>query len=724
VLAQIVADDPISLASMTHGVPDGLSEVVLKCLRRNRDERYSNVGEVARALMPYGTREGQLSVERIERVVAHHQRISTPVDLRIDTPVKAVTPVKGITPVHGGGGPAPPGQPLSPLAATAPDVEEVSSRRSNPGRSTPGGSTQDDATFGKYKLLAVLGQGGMADVFLAVLAGPEGLGFSKLVVIKRLRSGLASDPEFVSMLVDEARIAAKLNHPNVIHTHEVGVIQNEYYIAMEYLDGQPLNRIVQRARPGGPVDVNALPLAFRLGIMRDMLAGLHYAHELVDFDGTQLHLVHRDVSPQNVFVTYEGQVKVVDFGIAKARGRATETAQGVVKGKVAYMAPEQAGGQEIDRRADVFGAGVILWELLTGERMWKGVDDVAIIQKLLLDKVQTSPRAVNADVPKGLDAIVKKALARKKTDRYESAQAFQLAIEQYMEAEGLRCTPRELGEWVGQLFADRRKQTRSLIEAQLSELRAPTASKLRMVELRESGNSGGSSLTPPSAPTGLRLERLDQEPVGDDYVSRPDAALARSHPGQNAASTTWSGRTRARWAIVGAGALVTAGIAGVAFVRPPAQKKAEGITQSASTVTPEATPLPSVVVLPTPSVAAAPGEVHLVLASLTPGTEFSIDDEPKAKGPVALTRTKDDKPHHITASAPGYKPETKTFTFDKDVTWNAQLAPAPGGTTPPPRPHPSATPVASSPPPTTSASSGRKKRELDNDDPYKQPAPQ
>ncbi|HEY8076299.1 MAG TPA: serine/threonine-protein kinase, partial [Labilithrix sp.] len=277
----------------------------------------------------------------------------------------------------------------------------------------------ESTSFGKYKLIAELGHGGMADVFLAVQAGPLGSGFSKLTVIKRLRPNLAEEPEFISMLVDEARIAARLNHPNVVQTNEVGEADSQYFIAMEYLDGQPFHRVqhrsAQRAKDGS---VPLLTKEQQYVIVMDALAGLHHAHELADYDGTPLNIVHRDMTPHNVFVTYDGQVKVVDFGIAKAVGRSSETRQGVVKGKVRYMAPEQAIGQEVDRRADIFAAGVILWEAATGRRMWKDMDDLNIVQALVGGEAPTSPRAFDPNVPEAIDRMCCRALARTAWDRY------------------------------------------------------------------------------------------------------------------------------------------------------------------------------------------------------------------------------------------------------------------------------------------------------------------
>jgi len=212
--------------------------------------------------------------------------------------------------------------------------------------------------LGKYRLIAELGHGGMAEVFLAVAQGPAG--FNKLTVIKQIRPQLADDPEFLSMFLDEARLAARLNHPQIVQTNEVGHEANRYFIAMEYLEGQPLNRVVNR------VGRERFPLAMHIGLLADTLAGLHYAHDLTDYDGTPLEVVHRDVTPHNIFITYEGQVKVVDFGIAKAMNSSSETKTGVLKGKVAYMAPEQARGEKVDRRADVFSVGVMLWEAAVG----------------------------------------------------------------------------------------------------------------------------------------------------------------------------------------------------------------------------------------------------------------------------------------------------------------------------------------------------------------------
>ena len=314
-------------------------------------------------------------------------------------------------------------------------------------------------TLGRYRIIAELGQGGMAEVFLTMIGGPTGSGFTKLAVVKRLRPNLVEDPEFVAMLVDEARISARLNHPNVVQTMEVGVDGEEYFIAMEFLDGQPLHRIQRR----GTRTSASLPRSAALLVVADTLAGLHHAHELEDYDGSPLGIVNRDVTPQNIFVTYDGTVKVVDFGIAKAAGRSSETKQGIVKGKVRYMSPEQAVGGVIDRRSDVFAAGLLLWEAVTGLRFWRGHDDLMIVQLLLSGNYDASPRAVDPSVPEAVDAMCRKALALRPEDRFASADELRSELESFLEPD-LVDARRQLGPLVAEMFSAERARVREIIE--------------------------------------------------------------------------------------------------------------------------------------------------------------------------------------------------------------------------------------------------------------------
>ncbi len=235
--------------------------------------------------------------------------------------------------------------------------------------------------MGRYAPVARLGTGGMADVFLTLAHGPQGV--NKLSVVKRLR-----DPENVAlteMFLDEARLAARLNHPNIVHTYEVGEARGEYFIAMEYLEGQPLNQLLKKLESR----CEGLSEPFVAFIAIQALKGLHYAHEFCDFDGTPLGVVHRDVSPHNLFVTYGGEIKLLDFGIAKAAVNLTHTEDGVLKGKIRYMAPEQATGTDVDRRADIFAFGVVFWEMLARRALFTGAP-LSILTRIVNEEIPLS----------------------------------------------------------------------------------------------------------------------------------------------------------------------------------------------------------------------------------------------------------------------------------------------------------------------------------------------
>jgi serine/threonine protein kinase len=358
----------------------------------------------------------------------------------------------------------------------------------------PGGSS------GRYYPIAQLGRGGMSEVYLAIARGPAG--FHKLVVIKRLLSGLVAEAHFLDMFLDEARLAARLNHPNIVQTNEVGFADEKYFIAMEYLDGQPLLKIVQRFLP------QPLPVHVVLGIVANVCAGLHYAHTLADFSGTPLGIVHRDVSPHNIFVTYAGQVKIVDFGIAKATSRTTETETGILKGKIAYMSPEHIGGVELDGRSDVFSLGVVLYEALTGQRMWGSpTRDVNIVKRLVTGEVPGSPRLIVPDVPEDVDRICQRALAVNRDDRYASALEMQKDLEASIERLPQRASERDIGDLIAGLFEKDREAIASVIEKQLALLEGTSTEEFALHSLPALHVAAGiMSVTPardaPSAPVG------------------------------------------------------------------------------------------------------------------------------------------------------------------------------------------------------------------------------
>src|SRR3989475_3075524 len=267
--------------------------------------------------------------------------------------------------------------------------------------------------IGKYKLVRLIASGGMAGVSPARQAGAAG--FEKLVCLKRILTHLARDRQFVEMFLNEARLAARLDHPNIVSIFDLGEANGNYFIAMEFIDGPSLRAVAKRAHERG----ERLPIAEMVKIVSMAAGGLHYAHDLAGPDGRPLGLVHRDISPDNVLVHRNGMAKVVDFGIAKAANSSGMTRTGTLKGKVAYMPPEQLRGDPLDRRADVFALGVVLYEMLAGQRPWEGDSDVSLIGRIMTE--EPKPFAtVRLDAPPGLIAVLDRALAK---DREEIGRA-------------------------------------------------------------------------------------------------------------------------------------------------------------------------------------------------------------------------------------------------------------------------------------------------------------
>jgi len=296
----------------------------------------------------------------------------------------------------------------------------------------------------------------MAEVLLAMM--DAGCGARRLVVLKRIWPELATDPEFMTMFLDEARLSVRLNHPNVVRTFEVLAHGAEATIAMEYLDGQPLTRVMNRLRGNGELSV---PL--RLRIVMSVLAGLEHAHTLTDLDGQSLEVVHRDVSPHNVFLTYDGQVKLVDFGVAKTLAASHHTRPGALKGKLAYMAPEQLQPVPVDRRADLFAVGVMLWEMLAGRRLWQGMNEVQIVSQLAAG-LPFPPLPSEAGLPPGLEEICERALDPNPDFRYQTAAEMEMDLERVLiGAEDSHA--RSLGRVVSLAFTAERAERQGLIEA-------------------------------------------------------------------------------------------------------------------------------------------------------------------------------------------------------------------------------------------------------------------
>ncbi|MEO8877648.1 MAG: serine/threonine-protein kinase, partial [Polyangiaceae bacterium] len=279
-------------------------------------------------------------------------------------------------------------------------------------------ATDDVERLDRFELIAELASGGMATVFLARLGGVAG--FQRFVAIKRLHPHLASDRDFIQMFLDEARIAARLHHPHVVPIMEIGESDKGYYLVMEYIEGDTLARLMARSAQSG----NPFPTRVAVRAALDALAGLHAAHEMVDDEGKPLEIVHRDVSPQNILVGVDGSARITDFGVARAASRLTTTKSGQLKGKLSYMAPEQARGKGIDRRADVFAMGIVLWELLARKRLFKGDGGEAETLNKVMNEPIPHVRDANPELPQALADVCMKALERDVEKRPKTAAIF------------------------------------------------------------------------------------------------------------------------------------------------------------------------------------------------------------------------------------------------------------------------------------------------------------
>lgn len=334
-----------------------------------------------------------------------------------------------------------------------------------------------DEPFGRYELVSQLGRGGMAEVYRARLLGEAGV--TKPVLIKKVLPEFATDPAFISMFINEARISATLSHGNIAQVYDFGRVGEEYFLAMEFVDGQPLHRVLKRALHAG---MPSMPVPVALFIALEMCRGLHYAHTRTDAQGHPLGLVHRDISPDNVLVSYEGQVKIVDFGIAKARAlRGLTTEPGIVKGKYLFFSPEQARGEEVTPHTDVWATGVVLYEMLCGRMPVEGPPHV-VIPRLVRGEFPR-PSEVRPGISPSLDGLVMQALAVNKQERYESSHAFADVLAEALHAAMPRFSALSLSYFVQELFREhlkgqgRKVQVPDAFQAQMAEWRCelPTA---------------------------------------------------------------------------------------------------------------------------------------------------------------------------------------------------------------------------------------------------------
>jgi hypothetical protein len=343
------------------------------------------------------------------------------------------------------------------------------------GQAADGVSTQ---RLGRYQLITRMAVGGMAEVFLA--RHGELAGFRTLVVVKRVLPHLASDPDFITMFLDEARIASMLDHPNLVRIVEVGRHGDEFFLAMELVQGKPLSSLLRRAL----LHQHTIDPRVAAWIVAQAAAGLHHAHGLCGPDGRPLGLVHRDVSPQNILVSFEGAVKVIDFGIAGAVGRLTETGTGGLKGKLAYMAPEQARAESMDQRADVFALGVVLWETLCCRRLFARTTDVATLNAVLHEPIPFPSTMTRA--PAAVEAIVMKALCRDPAGRYQTAQELSQALERFA-FQGDGCSIGDVASVMNRYFAAERARWATTTRLALEMAEPSDSTHMRGMKMTQTG---------------------------------------------------------------------------------------------------------------------------------------------------------------------------------------------------------------------------------------------
>jgi serine/threonine protein kinase len=352
-----------------------------------------------------------------------------------------------------------PPAPATPKAAPA-EAAEPRGREAAP-PAAPVSATEpvpDEGEYGPYRLLARVAVGGMAEVFKAKRSGVEG--FEKVVAVKRILPHLSDNKEFVDMFVDEAKMVAGLTHPNIVQIFDLGRIEKSYYIAMEYVQGRDLRSILRRARERGtrvPLDLCAL-------IASRVCAALEYAHRKKDDRGQPMMTVHRDISPQNILISFEGDVKLTDFGIAKAASKATVTEAGALRGKLLYMSPEQAWGKAMDRRSDLFSLGIVFYEMLTDHKPFLGSSEVSILETVRECKVP-APRTLNPAIPESLERVVMKALERDPDRRYQDAAEMYRDLEAVLHETQPPPTSAALARLMEQLYEPREREGTVVDEA-------------------------------------------------------------------------------------------------------------------------------------------------------------------------------------------------------------------------------------------------------------------
>ena len=501
--------------------------------------------------------------------------------------------------------------------------------------------------IGKYQLVGEIARGGMGIVYLAVARGPKG--FSKLLVLKELKADLVEDPVFLEMFLEEARLAARLNHPNIVHTYDVGAEGSRHYIVMDYLEGYTLARVLRKKS-------DTFSLSMHLRVLCEVLSALHYAHTLADYDGTALGIVHRDATPQNVFLTFDGQVKLVDFGIAKAVDGAIETRAGILKGKPAYMAPEQIGG-DVDPRVDIFAVGVMLWEAIAGRRMWEKQSDIEVLGSLLKGDVPEL-KEIAADAPAVLCKIVERATAKQRDGRYATAEEMRRELEAYLASIHATATSRDIGELLSTLFATERAQERATIETHLARVKEGE-SRSSLPSIRPLGFEGSGT---PSNPQPMSTPAVSSQ---RELISSPSSVgktpSGTELPSQTPVVEMDQGARRRKGIlgiVAGAGAIAVV-VALVSFV---ASRNGRGAASAPPPVAPVALVQPAA-----PAATAEPPREHSLVVSVVPSSAALMIDGRTLASPATRSCVHGESVL-VRASKPGFATKEREVLCEGDAT--------------------------------------------------------
>ncbi len=492
--------------------------------------------------------------------------------------------------------------------------------------------------FGKYLLTERIGAGGMAEIFRATAFGVEG--FTKEICIKRILPTLTCDETFVKMFIDEAKIAVSLHHANVVQVFDLGRIGEHFFIAMELVHGRDLLQIINGCR----AVKRRMPVHIALYILSETCKGLDYAHRM-KAEGRPLGIIHRDVSPSNILVSWEGEVKVADFGIAKAAHKEAKTVTGTMKGKYGYMSPEQVLGEPVDFRSDIFAAGILLWECLAAKRLFKGETDLETLEKVREAQVSAQPSAINKKVPLEVDRLVSKALALRPADRFQTAGEMHDALADRLFATGKRIDTKALAAFMQKLFAEdiRREEERGRERRRAQDATRPPVGPAEVTPSMPPGTAG-----PPT---------------------RPDLPFVVTPLPRPRRSPFFIG-------LIGFGiilAIATAVVLAVWLAYQPA---------------PPGRPDPAVTI-PVGHQPARPGT--LSIDSSPPGARIKIDGNDTGRTtPATITGLDRSRPHRLALKLAGREPWSKGLEFGEMemVAIQAQLVPSRPTGRPPVRRHP------------------------------------